>query len=151
MQSKTMKKTINRLSNYIGKEIIRTQPTYKNDGSYTKEPILLLGFTTDGRIRYKHTKEIWLYGDGEKVLPASFTDMNWITYKKALRSGGNNLNKWKGKKIIRINPTIKGSISFMKEPVVLISASRYHIVVLHDNEPKVLSREYAEFKDWILA
>lgn len=156
MQSKTMKKTINRLSNYIGKEIIRIQPTYEKDWdyedwSYTEEPILLLGFTTDGRIRYKHTKEIWLYGDREKVLPASFTDMNWITYKKALRSGGNNLNKWKGKKIIRINPTVKGSMSFMKEPVVLISASRYHMVVLYDNKPMVLNREYAEFKDWILA
>lgn len=151
MQSKTMKKTINRLSNYIGKEIIRTQPTYKKDWSYTEEPILLLGFTTDGRIRYKHEEKTCFFGDREKVLPASFTDMNWITYKKALRSGGNNLNKWKGKKIIRINPINKGIISFMKEPVILISASRYHMVVLYNNKPKVLNRKYAEFKDWILA
>lgn len=49
MTSKTMKKTINRLSKYIGKEIIRTNPTYKGDESYTDSAILLLGFTPDGQ------------------------------------------------------------------------------------------------------
>lgn len=60
------------------------------------------------------------------------------------------MNKWRGKNIIRINPTIKYSKSFMEDPVVLISASSYHMVVLYNNKPMVLEREYTKFNDWIL-
>lgn len=151
MENKTMKKTINRLSKCIGKEIIRTNPTYDGDGSYIEKPILLLGFTTDGRIRYRHTTFSWLFGDEEKTLPISFTDMNWITYRKALRSGGTKLSKWKGKKIRRIKPTAMGDKSFMDEPVTLLCASKSHMVVKDYRSEFVLDQRYTRFEDWIIA
>ncbi len=152
MTSKTMNKTINRLSKYIGKEIIRTNPTYKGDGSYTDSTILLLGFTPDGKIRYRNTTLSWLFGDKEDTLPISFTDMNWTTYKKALRSGGTKLSKWRGKKIRRINPTTIGDRSFIKEPVTLLSASKSHMVVKYDDgSESVLDWSYTKFEDWIIA
>lgn len=150
MRKAAVDKKIKWLKKYIGFEIIRIERTDTGDSSYMRDPILLLGFTADGRIRCKHTTKIKLFGDEERVLPSSFTDMNWITYKNALRSQGNKMNKWRGKNIIRINPTIKYSKSFMEDPVVLISASSYHMVVLYNNKPMVLEREYTKFNDWIL-
>ena len=149
---KTMKKTIKRLNKYIGKEIIRTKPTCEGDSSYTSHAILLLGFTAEGKIRYRESTLSWLSGNKEKILPTSFTDMNWITYKKALRSGGTNLSKWKGKKIRRINPTAMGSKSYINEPVTLLSASKSHMVVKRDDGfESVLDQSYTKFEDWIIA
>lgn len=151
MKRKTMKQTINRLSNCIGKEIIRINPTCNGDESYMDKPILLLGFTTDGSIRYRHTTYSWLFGNKERTLHISFTDMNWITYKKALRSGGTKLSKWKGKKIRRIEPTIMGDMSFIKEPVTLLSASKSHMVVKYeDGSESILDRSFTKFEDWII-
>lgn len=61
MKRETMKKTINQLKKYIGKEIIRTKPTCKGDRSYTSDAILLLGFTPEGRIIYKKITLNWLF------------------------------------------------------------------------------------------
>lgn len=76
MRKAAVDKKIKWLKKYIGFEIIRIERTDTGDSSYMRDPILLLGFTADGRIRCKHTTKIKLFGDEERVLPSSFTDMN---------------------------------------------------------------------------
>ena len=154
------RKVINHLRQYVGHEVLRTKPAC-GDWSYTDDsPILLVGFTSDGCIRYRHTGwEAQLFGDNEFILPFHFTDRNWITYKKALKAKGNELNEWRGKKIRRICPTsTTGDRSFMSgEAPTLISASKHHMVIMRNNtyqkEEKsvVLRSDYMNPKDWELA
>ncbi len=114
-------------------------------------PLVLVGFTPDGRI-----KCCQILGKQERILPIYFTDRNWITYKKALRAKGNKLNKWKGKRIRRIRPTvIFGDRSYMSEAPTLISASKHHLVIICNDidfkgEKRVLSADYANPEDWEL-
>lgn len=156
------RKTINYLSQYIGHKILRTKPV-NGDGSKTADPILLVGFTSDGCIRYKHTGvEATILGDAEYVLPLHFTDRNWITYKKALRAKNNPLNQWKGKKVKRTTPAKRNgdrsymcSYSFEKAPT-LVSASRHHIVFEYNDfglkgRRSILGPDFANPSEWKLA
>lgn len=160
---KSTRKIINSLSKYIGHEVIRTRKTMTGDWSYTDEPILLVGFTSDGLIRYRRSGiDARLLGNGEFTLPLSFTDRNWITYKNALIAKHNKLNKWRGKKIKRIRPTSTCNdhsymceYDFEKAPT-LISASKYHMVIMHNDDflkgqTTVLRSDYMNPKDWVLA
>lgn len=158
--NKSTKKIVHYLSKYIGHEIIRTKPAGRyGDWSHTDSPMFLLGFTSDGCIKCRYRR----YGkDIERVLPLHFTDYNWITYKKALKAKGNELNKWRGKKIKRIRPTAKiHDGSFMCKfdsdaPVTLVSASKHHMVIMH-NAPSlkgntyILNSAYVKPEDWVLA
>lgn len=103
---KSIKKTINYLKQYIGCTIIRSKPSITGKKDYTNTPIILLGFTSDGKIRYKrgnpnmflgvnsdgkaitYTNRIMSYisGDKEYILPLEFTDRYWISYRKYWRS-----------------------------------------------------------------
>lgn len=159
---KSTRKIISYLSKYIGFEVIRTKPA-GGDWSYTSEPILLVGFTKDGRIKYRHKGvDAKILGNKVFVLSKNFTDRNWITYKKALQAEHNQLNQWRGKKIKRIRPTaICGDHSFMCESYgdkapTLISASKYHMVIqyndiLLEGHKSVLRSEYINPEDWVLA
>ena len=71
------------LEQYVGQEVIRTAPAC-GDWSYTSgEPLLLLGFTSDGCIKYRHTGiYAKFFGDAEYVLSIHFTDLNWISLLK---------------------------------------------------------------------
>lgn len=151
------RKVINHVQQYVGHEVIRTKPT-RGDWSHTDNPILLLGFTSDGCIRYRYTGiEARIFGNDEFVLPAHFTDRNWITYKKALKAEGNQLNKWKGKKIRRIRPApISGDCSYMYDAPTLVSASKYHMVVMENSlglegKKVVLNSSFMNSDDWELA
>lgn len=92
-----------------------------------------------------------------KALPLYFTDNKWITYKKALRAKNNALNKWRGKKIKRVVPTIMGDKSFMgsklsKIAPTLISASKHHMVIVDEHCGKcILGCDFASPDEWILA
>lgn len=157
MNSST-KKAIKYLRRFVGHKIYRTKPCF-GDWSYTSEdPLLLVGFTSDDRIIYRRTgrsaKEL---GRKESVLPIIYTDCNWITYKNALKAKGNQLNKWKGRKIRRIRPTATfGDHRYMwEEGVTLISASKYHMVIRYTNhfkevETDVLRSDYMNPEDWEL-
>jgi hypothetical protein len=154
---KSTRKVINHVQQYVGHEVIRTKQT-RGDWSYTDNPILLLGFTSDGRIRYRHTEsDAKIFGNDEFVLPAHYTDRNWITYKKALKAKGNQLNKWKGKKIRRIRPTPTcGDQSYMHDTPILVSASKYHMVVMENSvglegKKVVLNSSFMNSDDWELA
>lgn len=152
---KSTKKVIRRLRHFIGHEMLRTKPTACGDWSFTDNyPLLLVGFTSDGCIRYRHTgMDVLIFGNKEFVLPLHFTDYNWITYKKAITAKGNVLNKWQGKKIRRIRPTpIFGFCSFMSGTApTLISASKHHIVILRNGKKSILRWVYARSEDWELA
>lgn len=155
---KSTKKTINYLKRFIGHEIIRTKPAGK-DWSYTgDDPILLVGFTSDGLIRYQYTGfDLENLGSKERVLPIHFTDSNWITYKKALRAENNKLNQWKGKKIRRICITCRGIDDYISgEAPTLISASKHHMVIMHNDfkrkgKKRVLGPDFVKFENWELA
>ncbi len=153
---KSTRKVINHLRQYVGHEILRTKPT-NGDWSFTDDsPLLLVGFTSDGCIRYRYTgSEARFFGYDEFVLPFYFTDRNWITYKKAFKAKGNVLNKWRGKKIRRIRPTSTcGDRSFMSgDAPTLISASKYHMVIECGLKGTkcVLRSDYMNPEDWELA
>ena len=164
---KSTRKIINHLKQYIGLEVVRTKPTqgliWSGDWSHTDEPIIILDFTSDGCIRYRHSgRHARIFGNKEDTLPFSFTDRNWITYKKALRAKHNVLNKWRGKKIMRLRPTATfGDRSFMLDNVftkapTLISASKYHMVIEHNDvglegDKSLLRADYINPEDWVLA
>lgn len=164
---KSTRKIINHLKQYIGLEIIRTQPTsgrnWTVDWSHTSEPIILLGFTADGCIRYRHAGfRQKIFGNKEYILPFDFTDRNWVTYKKVLRAKHNVLNKWRGKRVKRVRPTATcGDRSYMctlgcEDSVTLVSASKYHMVIEHhdflfEGKRTVLRADYIKPEDWVLA
>lgn len=163
---KSTRKIINHLKQYIGLEVVRTKPTqgiiWAGDWSYTSEPIIILGFTSDGCIRYCHAESSGLFDNKEDILPFSFTDRNWITYKKAMRAKHNVLNKWRGKKIKRIRPTATcGDRSYMCQHVfdsapTLVSASKYHMVIMYNGflqkgHKHLLRADYIKPEDWVLA
>lgn len=164
---KSTRKIINHLIQYIGLEVVRTKPKqgliWSGDWSYTDEPIIILGFTSDGCIRYRHPeREARIFGNKEGTLPFSFTDRNWVTYKKALRAKHNVLNKWRGKRIKRVRPTATcNDHSYMcrfpfQQPPTLISASKYHMVIEHNDiglkgHKSVLRADYIKPEDWVLA
>ena len=151
---KSLKKTIAHLRKFVGHEIIRTKPTTDiGDWSYTDEPVIFVGFTQDGCIKYIDPR----LGDKVRIFPLTFTDRNWITLKKALKPKGNPLNKWRGKKVVRNCPTCYGDYSFLRSDIPdneqkLISASKYHIIL----EDKFLGKitynsRYNNPNDWELA
>ena len=157
---KSRKKVIKYLKKrYVNHEVLRTKPA-RGDWSHTDgKPIILIGFTPDGKIKYKYTgSDVLTFGDKEFILPIYFTDRNWITYNSALKAKGSALNKWKGKRIRRIRPTGRFyDHSYMHgEAPTLIAASKHHIV-LKLNDPglkgltRVLPAIYANPADWELA
>lgn len=76
---KSLKKTIAYLRQFVGYEIIRTKPTTNVvDWSYTDEPVIFVGLTQDGCIKYIDPK----FDDKVRILPLTFTDRNWITFKR---------------------------------------------------------------------
>lgn len=155
---KSIKKTINYLKRYMGKEIIRTKPVLHpalrpavkgyvgawptlrspckgsddlaiftklktGDYSYTDDPIILTGFTEDGRIKFQRPDETT-----ENTLNIEFTDRSWISFNKSLKHKNNlPLSQWKGKKIVRTVPTILGVTDFMNYPLTLKAVSKHHI------------------------
>ncbi|MCR5186978.1 MAG: hypothetical protein K6D97_07700 [Clostridia bacterium] len=156
---KSKKKVINYLKQYIGHEMLRTKPA-RGDWSYTDHnPLIFVGFTSEGCIIYRHTgHEAYTFENREYILPEFFTDRNWITYRKALRAKGNILNKWKCKRIKSICPV--GSCkdkSFMgTEPPTLISASKHHMFILFNDaslkgKKSVLRSDYMNPEYWVLA
>lgn len=157
---KSTKQVVDYLKRYIGCKMIRTKRTEKNwDGSYTDHAIIFEGFTSGGLIKFRYTGfEAKVFGTKVRTLPLDFTDRNWITYEKALRAGGSELNKWKGKRVRRIRPTeIIGDRSYMDgEPPTLVFASKHHVMIM-SNEPwckgktMLLRCDFAKPEDWELA
>ena len=152
---KSLKKTINHLRKFVGHEIIRTKPTTNVvDWSYTDEPVIFVGLTQNGCIKYIDPKFDDKVGG---VLPLTFTDRNWITFKKASKPKGNPLNKWRGKKVVRNCPTCYGDYSFLRSDIPdneqkLISASKYHIILEDKFLGKIIcDSRYNNPNDWELA
>lgn len=151
---KSLKKTIAYLRQFVGYEIIRTKPTTEvGDWSYTDEPVIFVGLTQDGCIKYIDPK----FDDKVRILPLTFTDRNWITFKKASKPKGNPLNKWRGKKVVRNCPTCYGDYSFLRSDIPdneqkLISASKYHIILEDKIVGKIIcDSRYNNPNDWELA
>lgn len=152
---KSLKKTIAHLRKFVGHEIIRTKPTTNVvDWSYTDEPVIFVGLTQNGCIKYIDPKFDDKVGG---VLPLTFTDRNWITFKKASRPKGNPLNKWRGKKVVRNCPTCYGDKSFLRSDVpgddqILISASKYHIILEDKSFGEIICNStFSNPNDWELA
>ena len=157
---KSTRKVINHLSQYVGHEVLRTKPACGDWSYIDREPLVMVGFTADGCIRYRYTGvNAMIFGYDEFVLPLYFTDRNWITYKKALKAKGNELNKWKGKKITRIRPNSRtGDRSYMSDeaPITLISASKHHMCIMYnqswlEGKKYVLGPDWINLEDWELA
>ena len=161
------------LKELVGKKIIRITSTINGDWSFTNEPILLKGFTSNNTMIIKYIKE-YSRDFGEKIdeLPICFTDNKWILLEDAIKVGDNELNNLIGKKIKRIRPVYivkyfgkrkflidqyKEDRSYMYEygeiPPILVSASKYHMVVkeydVSGNENLIIiGPRYSNPKDW---
>ena len=163
---KSTRKIINYLKQYIGLEIIRTKPIINRENgrantSFTKKPIVLLGFTADGCIKCLVKHLYFERYEKEEILSFKYTDRNWITYKKALKPKGSQLNKWIGKDIKRVRPTDRGFTSFMcthlyDKPITLVSASKHHMRIQYncvglEGVVSIINYEYCTPEDWVLA
>ena len=143
------------LRKYIGCVMIRTGPTSDGEWSFTDQPIKIIGFTPDGRIKYRNLcwyKE--LMGGQLSFLPISFTDRNWCTYEEAFKTENDNFKRYIGRKIIRVRPTARGDTSFMNYPATVISAYKHHMVVKYSvvsERPIILGEEFMKPEDWQLA
>ncbi len=151
---KSLKKTITHLRKFVGHEIIRTKPTTDiGDWSYTDEPVIFVGFTQDGCIKYIDP----CLSDKVRIFPLNFTDRNWITLKKALKPKRNPLNKWRGKYVVRTSPTCRGDRSFLRSGIpddkqILISASKHHIILADKFLGKIICNStFSNPNDWELA
>lgn len=162
---KSLKKTIAYLRQFVGYEIIRTKPTTEvGDWSYTDEPVIFVGLTQNGCIKYIDPKQDGCIkyidpkiDDEVRIFPLTFTDRNWITLKKASKPKGNPLNKWRGKRVVRKCPTCCGDYSFLRSDIPdneqkLISASKYHIILEDKIVGKIIcDSRYNNPNDWELA
>lgn len=159
--NKAIKKNVNYLCKLVGHKVIRTKPTaVGGDFSYTSEPLILKGFTKEGRIICQYAEETFgtrFFGSKERILPLSFTDRNWKLYSRILKVADSELSKWKGKKILRTKPTARTqSRSFMDKPAKLIAASKYHMIVEFTRPDLqgvqcILNCDYTNPKEWKLA
>lgn len=154
--------TINYLRKFVGHKVVRTKRTARTgDGSYTDTVLILRGFTEKGEVIIQYaegTFERRCFGPVEEVLPIEFTDRNWKLYSRVRKVPDSELNKWRGKKIRRTTPTIGGDRSYMREPVKLIAASRYHLIIEYteamgwlQGTQQLLRYEFANPKEWELA
>ena len=153
---KTTKKFVKRLERYVGKEIIRIRQThFSGDYSFTdKDPIILLGFTPKGEMIVKYTGSRATVRE-TAILPLEFTDDCWISYKKAITASNNRLNKWRGKKVIRICATKRlEDRSYMRSNYAptFITASRHHVLIKNDKGRNILLNcDFANPNEWELA
>lgn len=147
VKTNRVKKIERKFKRYIGNEIIATRQCLRR--SLTEEPSILVGITRQGKMHIIHA--------GHTItLHSSFSKDNyWILYEEALKPKNNPLNKWKGKIIRRNKPAVYVSTfsdySFMNEPVVLVSASKHHLVIEEWKKKFVLGPEFANPDDWELA
>lgn len=74
------KDVIDYLSQFIGKEIIRTEPTSSGDNSYLTQPIVFVGFTPYQDSMVYTTSENSDYHPDIGYLPFGFIDCNWKEY-----------------------------------------------------------------------
>lgn len=98
-------------------------------GSYITNSVFLHGFTEKGEliVGYKKgTSEDEFFGT--RILPIEHTDKNWMLYSRVFISDNSPLSKWKGKKIRLCKATKNGGISFKGYTIILIAASKHHIV-----------------------
>ncbi len=156
---KSTQKMVKRLSQYIGKEIIRTGPN-RVDGSrsFLEVPIILKGFTSKGEIIYTYLPDSILavvHGTDEKILKVSYTDNQWKLLSELFEPKDNDLNQYLGHQIKMVRPVIYSNgtedYSYVNDSVKLISATKYHLVVEDDSENTILSFEFAKPEDWVLA
>lgn len=127
---KSIKRIINkRLRKLVGHEIIRTAPTINGGKSHITVPVFLHGFTEKGELIVGYKKGTW-HDEffGTHILAIEYTDKNWMLYRRVFISDNSPLNRWKGKKIRLCKATKNGGISFAKYPMVLVAASKRHIL-----------------------
>ncbi len=155
---KSTKEMVKRLSQYIGKEIIRTGPNRVGSRSFLEDPIILKGFTSKGEIIYTYLPDSTsaaVYGTDEKILKVSYTDNQWKLLSELFEPKDNDLNQYIGHQIQMVRPAIYSNgnedYSYVNYSVKLISATKYHLVVEDDSENTILSFEFAKPEDWVLA
>ena len=164
------------LKELLGKEIIRIGPTNAGDWSYTDQPVLFKGFSSDNGMIIQHIKEYNYVGEMLTELSPSFSDDQWILKEDAFKAENNELNKLIGKKIKRIRPVplisnrvsligdsyneTKEDHSYMCEygqtPLILVSASKHHIIakeydVMGNERIIILDPRYSKPEDWVEA
>lgn len=136
----------------IGHKVIRTRETeITRDFSYSDEVYIIEEVTPSGNLIGKDSK-------GKKIVfSRKFNDRNWKLFSRVKKVPDNQLNKWKGKKIIRTVPTKIPTTgyevnTFLSSPVTLIIASKYHIITENSEGKRIISNYLrANPKEWKLA
>ncbi len=136
-----------------GVKYIRIAPaTYATgieDYSFHNSSLIFDGYGILGKLRF-HSDEF-----GTISLPKAFDDQNWIPLRDITKMPKTSLNNLRGKWIQRTRPTPMGngytSISFTQRPVILLSATKYHVIVYDPEFSKcrILDSRYANPDDWV--
>ena len=153
---------VKKLTPYIGKSIIRTGPNkVTGDRSFLDQPITLIGFTLKGNIIYKFSPGHSVFDTSKTyTLDSSFVDDQWIELQDLYTPKDNDLIRYLGKKIHRVRPAIYShgvkDNSYIEEPLVLVSATRYHLVVKHTDvilrgKETILPFEFSKPEEWVSA
>jgi len=136
-----------------GIEYIRIAPATLKSGikdySYHDSSLIFDGYDILGKLRF-HSDEF-----GTISLPREFDDQNWIPLRDITKMPKTSLNNLQGKWIQRTCPTPMGNgytcISFTQRPVILLSATKYHVIVYDPefSKCKILDSRYANPDDWV--
>lgn len=140
---------------------IRIVPAKLKDGtldySYTNEPMEFVDVGINGKlimrklgINEKH------FGTIPREISLSFFDSNWRCVDNLKVGVKSALHRYKGKKIKRLKAVDLGNgqcdESFIGNAVELVSATRYHVVILdYNGNERILDARYANSDDWTLA
>lgn len=156
--NKKLRKNIHFLRKMIGHKIIRYRETTSGDFSFTSDPVILRGLTSDGCmiVSFPEGTFGFLLHKEIDILPKSFSDRNWKLYSRIKLCPEGHCSKWVGKYIHRVKPTSRiGDRSFIQEPVRLIAASKWHFIVEYNlsrwhKVRSILNYDYTNPKHWEL-
>lgn len=136
-----------------GVKYIRIAPATLKSGlkdySYHESSLIFDGYDILGKLRF-HSNIL-----GTITLSEAFNDNNWIPLRDITKMPKTSLNNLRGKWIQRTRPTPMGngytSISYTQRPVVLLVATKYHLIVYDPefSECTILDSRYANPDDWV--
>ena len=135
-----------------GREYIRILPLIhscnKFSYDYCSSILVFDGFNSDGFPIFHHPHRY------ESIfLQKSFLDGNWRPASIIYNGESTELTKCVGKEVKRILNSFTGGYTYLHEPVRLVSATKYHVVIINpmNMQSEIFDERFANPSDWELA
>lgn len=138
------------LKKLIGKEIIRIKPcecSYGIDYSYTTQPVRVMSVSKE---EFVFEKDFGLRKNDANWMK-EWLDGNWYSVEDAKRFPKTKLNELQGKMIRSKSDHFSSgyvSSSFLDEPVKLIMATKYHLLLDWNGRELWLGNRQTDPNDW---